>query len=399
MEKVDQLKLENIYKDIQSGTLAKASQNSNFQKIKISRKEDSTFYVEQFTQKQAFQKQLKAQELLEFLKENIGKNFKHVYLETQEGRYSFLTNKKGKTRLLTQKASNPSSPASMLTCPGQNRKKKYIIEEGIPVPFLIQLGVMNSEGKVISQKYDKFRQINRFLEYIRDILPELRSEFAKDKLGLIPKNAADDPIRIVDFGCGKSYLTFAVYHYLHEILKLNVEIIGLDLKDDVITMCSLLAKEFGYDKLNFYTSSIEDYFENNTSSKVDLVITLHACDTATDYALASAIRQGAKAILSVPCCQHELNQNIKEVENKGLNAMLKYGILKERFLALATDAMRCELLEKCGYKTQLLEFVDMSHTPKNLLIRAVLGKSERNSDYDEISKLLGQDISLARLLK
>ena len=246
---------------------------------------------------------------------------------------------------------------------------------------------MNKDGKVLAQKYDKFKQINRFLEYIKDILPEINN---------------GQTLKIIDFGCGKSYLTFAVYHFINEIEKIPVEIIGLDLKDDVITMCNLLAKEFGYKNLHFYNGTVEDYFAKIEDKKCDLVITLHACDTATDYAIASAIKQNSKAILSVPCCQHELNQNYKQSSNQAINQMLKYGIVKERFLSLTTDVMRCELLKEKGYSTQLLEFIDVSHTPKNLLIRAVKKKSSsvnENSNYKELAKLVEQDICLAKLLE
>ncbi|MBQ1197436.1 MAG: SAM-dependent methyltransferase [Spirochaetaceae bacterium] len=374
-----------ISQNLVSATFAKPTVDSKFNKIKININNHS-FFVQMYTSTQAFHKNLSNEELKTFLQENIGVNFKHVYIETNDKKFTFLTNKKGKITLLENR--NNKNPVVQEKNSSNNSKiKNYIIQEGKPVPFLVHLGVMNKEGKVLAQKYDKFKQINRFLEYIKDILPEINN---------------GQTLKIIDFGCGKSYLTFAVYHFINEIEKIPVEIIGLDLKDDVITMCNLLAKEFGYKNLHFYNGTVEDYFAKIEDKKCDLVITLHACDTATDYAIASAIKQNSKAILSVPCCQHELNQNYKQSSNQAINQMLKYGIVKERFLSLTTDVMRCELLKEKGYSTQLLEFIDVSHTPKNLLIRAVKKKSSsvnENSNYKEIAKLVGQDICLAKLLE
>lgn len=371
-----------ISQNLISANFAKPTVDSKFNKVKININ-NNTFFVQMYTSTQAFHKNLSREEVKTFLQENIGINFKHVYIETNDKKFTFLTNKKGKITLLENYNTNKNIK---FTSPSI-KTKNYIIKEGIPVPFLVHLGVMNKEGKVLAQKYDKFKQINRFLEYIKDILPEINH---------------GQKLKIIDFGCGKSYLTFAVYHFIHEIEKIPVEIIGLDLKDDVITMCNLLAKEFGYDNLHFHNGTVEDYFAKIEDKKCDLVITLHACDTATDYAIASAIKQNANAILSVPCCQHELNQNYKQSSNSALSQMLKYGIVKERFLSLSTDVMRCELLKKHGYSAQLLEFIDMSHTPKNLLIRAVKKNSsslkDEKSCYDEIAKLLEQDICLAKLL-
>jgi SAM-dependent methyltransferase len=243
-----------------------------------------------------------------------------------------------------------------------NRVKQYILKEGVPVPFLIDLGVMNEQGKIIHARYDKFRQINRFLEFI------------------LPRLSRDREITILDFGCGKSYLTFAMYYYLRELKGYDVNIIGLDLKTDVIEKCNSLALRYGYEKLHFYHGDIADY---EGVSCVDMVVTLHACDTATDYALAKAVEWGAEVILSVPCCQHEVN---KQIKNEMLEPVLRYGILKERMSALITDAVRADLLESKGYDTQILEFIDMEHTPKNLLIRAV--RTGKRSDQGKLEKML-----------
>lgn len=248
-----------------------------------------------------------------------------------------------------------------------NRTKKYIIQEGKPVAFMIDLGVMGQDGKIIRTRYDKFRQINRFLEYIEDILPKLDKE---------------RELTIIDFGCGKSYLTFAMYYYLKELKGYNIRIIGLDIKADVIEHCNELRTRYGYDKLDFYVGDIATYKDVD---KVDMVVTLHACDIATDYALAKAVKWGAEVILSVPCCQHEANRTIK---SDILSPVMDYGILKERMAAIVTDAARAKLLTANGYDTQILEFIDMEHTPKNLLIRAVKGGKEDISAREKTKDML-----------
>ena len=248
-----------------------------------------------------------------------------------------------------------------------NRTKKYIIQEGKPVAFMIDLGVMGQDGKIIRTRYDKFRQINRFLEYIEDILPKLDKE---------------RELTIIDFGCGKSYLTFAMYYYLKELKGYNIRIIGLDLKADVIEHCNELRTRYGYDKLDFYVGDIATYKDVD---KVDMVVTLHACDTATDYALAKAVKWGAEVILSVPCCQHEANRTIK---SDILSPVMDYGILKERMATIVTDAARAKLLTANGYDTQILEFIDMEHTPKNLLIRAVKSSKEDISAREKTKDML-----------
>ena len=261
-----------------------------------------------------------------------------------------------------------------------NRKKRYILEEGKPVEFLIDLGVMTSEGKIVHSRYDKFRQINRFLEFIEDILPKL---------------TRDREVTILDFGCGKSYLTFAMYYYLHELQQYDVRIVGLDLKEDVIEKCSVLAKKYGYEKLTFCQGDIASY---EGVDRVDMVVTLHACDTATDYALAKAVAWGASVILSVPYCQHELN---RQIHNEVLAPVFSYGVLKERIAALMTDGLRAQMLEQAGYDTQILEFIDMEHTPKNLLIRAVYtGKKKENKEQLRTClDAFGLHPTLERLLK
>ena len=224
---------------------------------------------------------------------------------------------------------------------------------------------MTAEGKIVRSKTDKFRQINRFLEFIEDILPQL------DR---------DRELTVIDFGCGKSYLTFAMYYYLHELKGYNIRITGLDLKREVIRECSRLAEKYGYGKLRFLEGDIAEY---EGTDSADMVVTLHACDTATDYALAKAVGWGAKVILSVPCCQHELN---RQIANEELAPVMDYGLLKERFAAIVTDGLRAKYLEREGYETQLLEFIDMEHTPKNVLIRAVKNGRRNEKAAKEISE-------------
>lgn len=309
------------------------------------------FQLELFRNNQAFHENVNAKDAVEKLLEAM-KNFKQLQMETLTTEITVLISKKGKVTIKKKQSKKVKESVGM----SHNRKKNYILEEGIPVPFLVDLGVMTQEGKVVNSRFDKFKQINRFLEFIEDVLPKL------------PKNRE---VSILDFGCGKSYLTFAMYYYLHEMKKYDIRIIGLDLKTAVIKNCNALAEKYGYEKLKFLEGNIADY---TGTDHVDMVVTLHACDTATDFALAKAVGWGARVILSVPCCQHELNKQMKLQKtgrSKELEPVLKYGILKERMAALFTDELRAQYLEREGYDVQVLEFIDMEHTPKNLLIRAV----------------------------
>jgi len=292
-------------------------------------------------------------------------DFKQGQVTTTTGEGSILSGKNGNMTIKYKETGSSNKKQVELS---HNRSKKYILEEGKPVGFLIDLGVMTADGKIVNQKYDKFKQINRFLEFIEDILPQLDKKVEQT---------------IIDFGCGKSYLTFAMYYYLKVLKEYDIRVIGLDLKEDVIATCNKLKDKYGYDKLNFFVGDIASYKDVEA---VDMVVTLHACDTATDYALAKAVTWGAKVILSVPCCQHEAN---KTLENGLLAPVLKYGILKERMAAIFTDAIRAELLESKGYKTQILEFIDMEHTPKNLLIRAIKQSGDDQVQEDNLIQSLG----------
>lgn len=341
------------------------------------------FQIEEYTKTQVFHKNLTAGDAGSYLTGKLSSDassqtaaFKNALVETQSFTANVLVSKKGTITIKKKMNTSAKQPKISLS---HNRKKKYILEEGIPVPFLIDLGVMTQNGSIVNAHYDKFRQINRFLEYIEDILPSLPT---------------GRELRILDFGCGKSYLTFAIYYYLKVLKGYPVRITGLDLKEDVIRHCNELAVKYGYDKLEFLCGDIAYY---DGCSQVDMVVTLHACDTATDYALAKAVGWGAKVILSVPCCQHELN---KQMKNDLLSPVLHYGILKERMAALMTDGLRAQILEANGYRTQILEFIDMAHTPKNLLIRAVYNGhcADNKAQIDELLAAFDVNPTLYRLL-
>ena len=261
-----------------------------------------------------------------------------------------------------------------------DRRKRYLLEEGTPVAFLVELGVMTPDGKVRKSRYDKFRQVNRFLELVDDVVPALKPE---------------GKLRIVDFGSGKSYLTFAIHHLLTALRGREVEIVGLDLKQDVISACSALAAKTGAAGLRFEHGDIGGF---DAGGKVDLVVSLHACDTATDEALAQAVRWRADAILAVPCCQKEA---YRQIESSLLAPLLRHGLAKERFAALVTDTLRAQLLELAGYRAQLVELVALEHTAKNVLIRAVRGTpagADVRRAYEELRDSLGLDPALERLL-
>jgi len=298
-----------------------------------------------------FHENYSKEEMAERIEKELTELFRQGEISAEGLEATILVSKKGKMTLKARRnaGKQPADPETSSDKLAHNRTKQYVLPEGEPVDFLVSLGVQTPDGRITKNRYDKFRQINRYLEFIEDVLEEL------------PK---DRTIHIVDFGCGKSYLTFATYYFLHVKAGFDVQVTGLDLKEDVIRHCNELALKLGYDRLHFEQGDISAY----QGEGADVVVSLHACDLATDYALEKAVKWGAKVIMAVPCCQHELNRQIK---NDVLRPVLKYGILKERMAALITDAVRAEILEKNGYDTQILEFIDMEHTPKNLLIRAV----------------------------
>lgn len=341
---------------------------------------ESRYFCEMFTEKQVFHKKMSEAEVTGFIENHAGKTFKNAVLRTENKEITYLANKKGKiTKLekelksenLSQKTAGVGTAVNRLLSAG--KKKNYLIPEGNPVPFLIMTGVMTPEGKVISSRYDKFRQINRFLEFIDDILPSV-----------LKQKEDNEPVRIADFGCGKSYLTFAVHYLLTEIRHIPCEIEGLDLKKDVIEYCNKIASDLNLQGIRFSTGDISDY---SGEKAPDIVITLHACDTATDYALEYAVSKKAGAVLSVPCCQHEVNTQLqkkeKPVSDEAMAPLLKWGIIREKFSSLVTDVLRGEYLEKSGYSVQMLEFIDMEHTPKNILIRAVRKQGPENQEAEK----------------
>ena len=326
---------------------------------------------------QVFHENLSGEELLEELLHEMQGNFRQLAAESLDGSLTVLVSKKGK--VTAKYKENQKNAVKMRPELYHNRVKQYILKEGIPVPFLVDLGIQTREGVIVRAKYDKFKQINRYLEFVEDVLPVLKGEGA---------------IHIIDFGCGKSYLTFALYYYLHELQKLDVMITGLDLKTDVIHNCNRLAQSYGYDRLQFVQGDIKNF---TGADQVDMVVTLHACDTATDYAIEKAVGWGAKVIFTVPCCQHEVNG---QIQNKLLHPVLKYGLLKERLSAILTDAIRANLLEEAGYDTQVMEFIEMEHTPKNILIRAVRRQEKReDSGISELTAALGVETTLQKLFR
>lgn len=344
--------------DFVTATLSNPRNKEGIQKIKVRpvlNKGSLKFQCESFKNKQVFHNNYSTEDAISVLMQEM-ENFKQMSLETRHEVYTVLISKKGKATIHKKQQKNMGNQVDL----SHDRKKRYLLNEGMDVPFLRDLGVMTNDHKIVKAKYDKFRQINRFLEFVEDILPALNSH---------------KEVTILDFGCGKSYLTFAIYYYLHELMGYDIRMIGLDLKEDVIQKCNELSLKYGYQKLSFLKGDIAEY---KGTEEIDMVVSLHACDTATDYALDKAVKWNAKVILSVPCCQHEVNSQIK---NEILAPLLSYGLIRERISALITDAMRAEYLKNAGYDAQILEFIEMEHTPKNILIRAVkTGRKRENSD-------------------
>ncbi len=344
-------------------TLSKPKDKSFAYKKTVIERKKKGFQASQYTDKQVFHLNFE-KDVTDVLR-RLADNYLNVNAMCSDGEYVILINKKGNCVM-----KKTSCNVNCATDTDHNRKKNYILSPDEDIKPLRDMGIVTKDNKVASDMYDKFRQINRFIEIVDDCV----------------KSFPKDTIRVVDFGCGKSYLTFLLYHYLTNIRKLKAEITGLDLKEDVIRHCNDVAKKYGYDGLHFEVGDINGY----KCDKTDMVVTLHACDTATDYALYNAIKWKAKYIFSVPCCQHELNGQLAP---KTLDIIKRYGIVAERFSALATDAIRANVLQYCGYKTQLMEFIDITHTPKNLLIRAELRAEEmsenlKNKYKEEVDALL-----------
>lgn len=323
------------------------SKSEEYKKIIVENK-GKTYQIAKYTDKQVFHENITRDELLERVLKLAENRYKQINGMSATEEHIILVSKKGNCTYKVKKTANDAVKLSAKQ-QGHNRQKNYILKEGMNIAPLVDMGVFTKDGKVVNAMYDKYKQINRFIEIIDDEVSNLKIE----------------ELNVIDFGCGKSYLTFVVYYYLTEVMNLKVNMIGLDLKEDVIKKCNQAAEKYNYTNLKFEVGDVNGF---KAPFDVDMVITLHACDTATDFALYNAIQWKAKMIFSVPCCQHELNKQIKP---ENLHVLSRYGIIKERFSALATDAIRANLLEYSGYKTQLLEFIDFEHTPKNILIRAV----------------------------
>lgn len=390
MEELKILLQKILNKDLQQIILSNSRHPEQTQKVKIRPvliREELLFQETAYRGTQAFHENFTAEQLTDRICTALQEQFRQGEFSAKTLQATALVSKKGKLTLKVKNSGKAprtegatASEEEELQALAHNRTKHYILEEGKPVDFLVGLGVQTPDGRVTRARFDKFRQINRYLEFIEDVIDEL------------PK---DRTIRIIDFGCGKSYLTFAMYYYLHELQHRDIQVTGLDLKTDVIRHCNELAEKLGYDRLKFERGDISTYEGTDVA---DMVVTLHACDLATDYALDKAVKWGARVILAVPCCQHELNRQIK---CDPLKPVLKYGIIKERVAALLTDALRANLLEQQGYETQILEFIDMEHTPKNLLIRAVKKngmRPKKSADIGTVEELLHVAPTLEKLL-
>ena len=385
-----------LIKNIQDDKLIKIvfsdRKSGDFNKVIIKPiilKSAKNIQIESFKDNKAFHKNIdlnNLQELEDNLKEYID-NFKQILLQIEGTDISFIRKKENFSR--KEKESN-----LIKTSNEHNKKKQYILNEGDKIDFLIELGLMSVEGKILKSSFNKFKQINKYLEFIDDVIEELKA-----------KKLITNHINVLDFGCGKSYLTFALYYYLKNYRKdLTFSIVGLDLKKDVIEFCNKLAKKLNYENLEFLNGNIKDY---NKSKEVDLVFSLHACNNATDYSLEKALSLDAKAILAVPCCHHEFFEKIQKNKNSEfyntLKIMADNGVVLDKFATLATDSFRSLSLELCGYKTKMIEFIDMEHTPKNILIKAIKSKSsnlkEKLTEYNKLKEFLGIKPLLEDLIK
>ena len=325
-------------------------------------KKQNCFQAERFKNNQVFHLNMSESEFSAFLEE-IFKKYAQIAVFKSGETITFSVGKNGKIKKsksknnLHQKSKNAEN----------NRQKEYIFNEGENIPALVDLGVFTPDFKIVNSKYDKFKQINRFIEIVNDAFT----------------NDTNENITILDFGCGKSYLTFIIYHYFAEIKKKNVKIIGYDLKKDVVENCNKIAEKYGYNNLKFVVSDVTK--DTLYDEHIDMVISLHACDTATDFALNYAISKNVKHIFSVPCCQHEVNKTIKK--GGDFDILLKHGLIKERMSALLTDSIRASILEDMGYSVDVLEFVDFSHSPKNIMLRAKKTKNVSDKNRNQIAEL------------
>lgn len=409
LDRIDRKQIEGVLeKQPNKVVLSNLSDKSHLYKKtviqKIVLKGKMVYQVERFTDKQAFHENLELEQLSDVILRCFPSIYKQMNIFGEKEQYDFKVTRKGKLltnvhgmtgvktagKLPMDRNEEKNAVAKEgkriivegVSLPSHNRKKNYLLQEGTVVPPLVDLGIFTKEGKVVRTMYDKFKQINRFLELVEDVI----------------KDYPNKDMHIIDFGCGKSYLTFILYYYLVEIKGYQVHMTGLDLKEDVIRKCNETARKYRYDNLHFEVGDVNGY---KTDEPIDMVVTLHACDTATDYALYNAIQWNAGIILSVPCCQHEVNA---QVQSENLSLLTKYGIVKERMSALITDAVRANVLEYCGYKTQLLEFIDIAHSPKNILIRAVQGnvsnakKEKAKTEVENLCREFHIEQTLAKMV-
>ena len=373
------LKLREMLTDIETAVISSpAKKSSEIRRIKVEKlilKGKTAYRFSRFTKTQVMHENIEDKMPVEKILDTMSEeNFKQCDIN---GNYT-LTLLMNKDKLFKITGVKENVNYSLNTDKGHNRKKNYILKDKA-VPWMIKLGLMDENGVVISSMQKKYRQINRFLEMLADVEEHL------------PENCT-----IIDMGCGKSYLTFAMYHYFNELKHKNVTITGFDLKKDVVEHCNKLAEEFGFEKLKFYNRDIAEI--DDPENKIGMIITLHACDTATDIAMFHGIRWGCKVIMSVPCCQHEI---FPQLNKNSLSPITDHGILRERFAALATDGIRAKILEIMGYKTSVMEFIDMEHTPKNIMIRAVKNKNgtdkAKKAELDSFIESFGIEQTLYKM--
>ena len=365
MEQIRDLILNEREEIIKISVSSPFSKDEEFNKMTIRPviiKKKPCFQAERFKNNQVFHLNITKPELSAFL-ENIFQKYAQICVFKSGVTVTFAVSKNGKIK--RSKSKNNLNPKAQNA--ENNRKKEYIFNEGENIPALVDLGIFTPDFKIVKSKYDKFKQINRFIEIVNDAFT----------------NYTNENITILDFGCGKSYLTFIIYYYFAEVKKKNVKIIGYDLKKDVVENCNKVAEKYGYHNLKFVVSDVTKdvlYDEH-----IDMVISLHACDTATDFALHYAIKKNVKFIFSVPCCQHEVNKTIKK--GGDFDILLKHGLIKERMSALLTDSIRASVLEDMGYNVDVLEFVDFSHSPKNIMLRAKKTKNVSDKNRKHIAEL------------
>lgn len=353
---------ENILKIVASNPFEKDCKIRRIVLRRVKIKDATFFQSESTVGDKVFHRNIEPNDLEKWCKDNLFGVYKQICLATPDNNVTYLSSKKGAVKRLEQKTENK------IEIGANNRRKKYLLNEGDNIPVFVDLGIFTKDLKVVNSMYDKFKQINRFVEILDDVF----------------KNDNERFLTILDFGCGKSYLTFVIYHYFTRIKNIDVKIIGYDLKADVVDNCNKLARKYGYKDLRFVVADVSK--DKLYDQKIDAVVSLHACDVATDYALNYAVKHGAKYIFSVPCCQHEINKNIKR--GGDMDVLLKYGIVKERVSALLTDSIRALLLEDRGYSVDVMEFVDIAHSPKNLMIRAIKKHAQNDKNRFTVEKLM-----------